>query len=40
MVLLRHVRGTGAVLSTLVLTALDTLQDKIADLRTGADDYL
>ena len=40
MVLLRRVRSAGAALPILVLTARDTLQDKVAGLRAGADDYL
>lgn len=40
MALLARVRGAGAMLPILLLTARDTLQDKVAGLRAGADDYL
>lgn len=40
MALLQRVRSTGISLPILVLTARDTLQDKVAGLRAGADDYL
>jgi two-component system, OmpR family, response regulator QseB len=38
--LLRRLRSTGHHLPVLVLTARDTVQDKVAGLREGADDYL
>lgn len=38
--LLRRLRGAGHHLPVLVLTARDTVQDKVAGLREGADDYL
>jgi DNA-binding response OmpR family regulator len=38
--LLRRLRGGGLHLPVLVLTARDTVQDKVAGLRGGADDYL
>lgn len=40
MTLLQRARSAGAALPILVLTARDTLQDKVAGLRAGADDYL
>lgn len=40
MALLARVRGAGAMLPILLLTARDTLRDKVAGLRAGADDYL
>jgi two-component system, OmpR family, response regulator QseB len=38
--LLRRLRGGGLHLPVLVLTARDAVQDKVAGLRGGADDYL
>jgi DNA-binding response OmpR family regulator len=38
--LLRRFRSSGHHLPVLVLTARDTVQDKVAVLREGADDYL
>jgi DNA-binding response OmpR family regulator len=38
--LLRRLRGRGLHLPVLVLTARDAVQDKVAGLRGGADDYL
>jgi DNA-binding response OmpR family regulator len=40
MSLLRRLRASGMVLPVLVLTARDAVQDRIAGLRAGADDYL
>lgn len=40
MVLLQRLRSAGVSLPILVLTARDTLCDKVAGLRAGADDYL
>jgi two-component system, OmpR family, response regulator QseB len=40
MALLRRWRGAGQHCPVLVLTARDALQDKVAGLRSGADDYL
>lgn len=37
---LRHVRGARPTLPVLVLTALDSLDDRVAGLNAGADDYL
>lgn len=36
----QQLRGAGARMPILMLTALDTLEDKVAGLRIGADDYL
>jgi DNA-binding response OmpR family regulator len=38
--LVRQVRGDGATLPILILTARDGLQDRVAGLHEGADDYL
>jgi two-component system, OmpR family, response regulator QseB len=38
--ILKHLRSTGKVLPVLILTARDTLQDKISGLDLGADDYM
>jgi len=38
--LLRHWRGAGKDWPVLILTARDDVQDKVAGLRSGADDYL
>ena len=40
MTLLRRWRSTGKTLPVLVLTARDAVQDRVAGLRAGADDYL
>ncbi len=40
MTLLRRLRGAGNDLPILVLTARDDVQDRVAGLRAGADDYL
>ncbi len=37
---LRRVRAAGKALPVLVLTALDSLDDRVAGLNAGADDYL
>jgi len=37
---LRHVRAANCAVPVLVLTALDTLDDRVAGLNAGADDYL
>lgn len=37
---LRHVRAGGCSVPVLVLTALDSLDDRVAGLNAGADDYL
>lgn len=37
---LRHVRAAGSTVPVLVLTALDSLDDRVAGLNAGADDYL
>ncbi len=37
---LKNLRGRGSHMPVLVLTARDTLEDKVAGLDTGADDYL
>lgn len=37
---LRHVREAGCAVPVLVLTALDSLDDRVAGLNAGADDYL
>ncbi len=36
----REMRQAGVVTPVLMLTALDTIEDKVAGLRLGADDYL
>jgi DNA-binding response OmpR family regulator len=38
--LLRKLRGKGGTAHVLVLTARDTVDDRVLGLRTGADDYL
>lgn len=38
--LVRQLRGAGATLPILILTARDSLQDRVAGLHDGADDYL
>jgi len=38
--LLRRLRGAGAATHVLLLTARDTVADRVAGLRHGADDYL
>lgn len=38
--LLREWRGSGASLPVLILSARDTLQDKVAGFQLGSDDYL
>src|SRR5659263_380636 len=40
MSLLRRLRAGGMALPVLVLTARDAVQDRVAGLRAGADDYL
>ncbi len=40
LVLLRRLRGAGHHLPVLILTARDTIEDKVAGLHRGADDYL
>ncbi len=40
MTLLKRWRGTGTDLPILILTARDGVQDRVAGLRAGADDYL
>lgn len=37
---LRHIRGAGSRVPVLVLTARDSVEDKVRGLRGGADDYL
>ena len=37
---LKHVRGGGNDLPVIILTAQDTIDDRIKGLDTGADDYL
>jgi len=36
----RELRATGSAVPILMLTARDTVEDKVAGLDTGADDYL
>jgi len=36
----RELRATGSAVPVLMLTARDTVEDKVAGLDTGADDYL
>lgn len=38
--LLRHLRAAGKMVHVLLLTARDTVEDRVTGLRTGADDYL
>ena len=40
MAILQWLRGTGSTLPVLVLTARDTVADRVAGLDAGADDYL
>ncbi|MCX7627757.1 MAG: response regulator [Methylophilaceae bacterium] len=40
MALLKWLRGKGSVLPVLILTARDTVADRVAGLDAGADDYL
>ena len=40
MTLLRELRASGSAAHVLVVTAKDTLEDRLAGLNLGADDYL